>query len=547
MRSATTSRSPADSARRPRRARRQAFAERAGVGHARVGGLGTLSRLRRRASARNQSSAVERGDREQPCAWRPSGRIEPAPLLERRLEGLAREVLGDGPVLWSGTADTRRRRRGAPRPPQRTTELSLSSGRGASIVTACTTSRTPPCLASRHVAGASAKSTSQRSSSRTSSSRAARWRRGRPMFVQSSASVRSSSAILASTPAISALEELELGRRRFSLASGRAAGFARIGLRLVRDEARRFALAFHVRPAAVVATAAARVLERDDPARRQRRAARGRGRRAGSSPGTPRAPPRAPRGSPRSRWFVGSSSTRKFAPDATSNASASRRRSPPESAVTGVSCVSQPEKRKRAEERSAPVAAAKPVAATVASSTDPLVGARASCCEKYAGIDAVPEADPTVRERMPVEQRLRAASSCPSRSARRGRRARRARSPTSRRRASRLSPAESSTSSTSSTIRPLRGGSRKSKPSERRFFVSDSISLRASARSCLEPRRSASASPAPASPSSSCSGTARRSARAARCLGLTRARRPSRRAAARARLLAAPHVPRPGK
>ncbi len=44
------------------------------------------------------------------------------------------------------------------------------------------------------------------------------------------------------------------------------------------------------------------------------------------------------------------------------------------------------------------------------------------------------------------------------------------------------------TSSASSTIRPLRGGSRKSKPSERRFFVSDSISLRASDALLLEPR-----------------------------------------------------------
>ena len=40
----------------------------------------------------------------------------------------------------------------------------------------------------------------------------------------------------------------------------------------------------------------------------------------------------------RSRWFVGSSRTRKFAPEATTSASARRRRSPPESAVTGFSC-----------------------------------------------------------------------------------------------------------------------------------------------------------------------------------------------------------------
>src|SRR5581483_10895484 len=49
----------------------------------------------------------------------------------------------------------------------------------------------------------------------------------------------------------------------------------------------------------------------------------------------------------RSRWFVGSSSTRKFAPDATTIARASRRRSPPDSETTRFSCSSHPEKRKR--------------------------------------------------------------------------------------------------------------------------------------------------------------------------------------------------------
>src|SRR4051812_540673 len=47
----------------------------------------------------------------------------------------------------------------------------------------------------------------------------------------------------------------------------------------------------------------------------------------------------------RSRWFVGSSSTRKLAPEATASASARRRRSPPESTVTAFSWASQPEKR----------------------------------------------------------------------------------------------------------------------------------------------------------------------------------------------------------
>ena len=73
-------------------------------------------------------------------------------------------------------------------------------------------------------------------------------------------------------------------------------------------------------------------------ARRPRRAARGRGRRAGSSPGNASSAASSASRLSRSRWLVGSSSTRKFAPEATIAARASRRRSPPESTETCFSC-----------------------------------------------------------------------------------------------------------------------------------------------------------------------------------------------------------------
>ena len=66
------------------------------------------------------------------------------------------------------------------------------------------------------------------------------------------------------------------------------------------------------------------VLDREHAARRPRRAARGRARRAGRCPGTPSSAASSASRDSRSRWFVGSSSTRKFAPDATAIASASR-------------------------------------------------------------------------------------------------------------------------------------------------------------------------------------------------------------------------------
>src|SRR5206468_12285488 len=64
--------------------------------------LGRLRWLLALATTSLRAEPVERGrarDREEPGARRSSIRIEPTPLLERRLEGLARQVLGDGPVL----------------------------------------------------------------------------------------------------------------------------------------------------------------------------------------------------------------------------------------------------------------------------------------------------------------------------------------------------------------------------------------------------------------------------------------------------------------
>ena len=166
-----------------------------------------------------------------------------------------------------------------------------------------------------------------------------------------------------------------------------------------------------------------------------------------------------------SRWFVGSSSTRKFAPDATSSASASRRRSPPESAVTGRSWVSQPEKRNRPSSvcacgrcspsrppwRRAPIRSSAARARAARSSRGRRrdragsCRARADAPSRIASSSVVFPAPfgPTSPTFSPRSTTIVASSS------------------------SGLSPAESVTSSASRTIRPLRGGSRKSKPSVR--------------------------------------------------------------------------------
>ena len=141
----------------------------------------------------------------------------------------------------------------------------------------------------------------------------------------------------------------------------------------------------------------------------------------------------------RSRWFVGSSRTRKFAPEATSSASASRRRSPPESAVTERSCVSQPEKRKRPSSICA-CGLGSPVAAAVQSSTEPCVGQLLRVLREVPGHDAVTEARRPAVERVTVRGSPRAAWSSRSRSGRRARPSRRARRRTSRPRAAPCRP-----------------------------------------------------------------------------------------------------------
>ena len=115
----------------------------------------------------------------------------------------------------------------------------------------------------------------------------------------------------------------------------------------------------------------------------------------------------------RSRWFVGSSSTRKFAPLATTSASASRRRSPPDSAVTGFSCASQPEKRKRpssfcASGRRSPVAADRRVEHRAALVELDLV------LREVRRLDAVAELHPARRRARGGRGSSRAASSCPT-------------------------------------------------------------------------------------------------------------------------------------
>ena len=83
----------------------------------------------------------------------------------------------------------------------------------------------------------------------------------------------------------------------------------------------------------------------------------------------------------RSRWLVGSSRTRKFAPEATVTASASRRRSPPESTETAFSCASQPEKRKRPS-RFCASGRERPVIDWTHWRTEPRASSSISCCEK---------------------------------------------------------------------------------------------------------------------------------------------------------------------
>ena len=141
----------------------------------------------------------------------------------------------------------------------------------------------------------------------------------------------------------------------------------------------------------------------------------------------------------RSRWFVGSSSTRKFAPEATID----RERQPPPLAagqhrhlllLLGVA---------REEELAEQVLRLRP---GQPGHRDGAVEHRAALVELHlvlrevGRLDAVAEADRARVGRAIRRRASRAASSCPSRSGRRGRCARRARSRASRRRAAACRP-----------------------------------------------------------------------------------------------------------
>ena len=141
------------------------------------------------------------------------------------------------------------------------------------------------------------------------------------------------------------------------------------------------------------------------------------------------------------------------------------RRSPPESTVTGFSCSSQPEKR-NLPRRFCACGRCSPVIVCTHCSTEPRSSSSSSCCEKYAGSTPWPS-----RTRpSSASRRSRIVSSsvvlpepfgptsptCSPRSI--------ANDASS---SSCLSPALRSRPSASTTVRPLRGGFRNSKPSER--------------------------------------------------------------------------------
>ena len=182
----------------------------------------------------------------------------------------------------------------------------------------------------------------------------------------------------------------------------------------------RLGLAAHeIGPAPVVITHGA-VLDRRGFAWRRRRAARGRARRAGRCRERPRAPPSSASRLSRSERFVGSSRTRKFAPDATMQASSRRRCSPPESAEIGFSWASQPEKRNCPSSawacgRCSPVTACvneRTLDSPRSVPTEPAIGpSPASAVEtvvlgEVAELDAVSETGSPARRRPALENRV---------------------------------------------------------------------------------------------------------------------------------------------
>ena len=168
----------------------------------------------------------------------------------------------------------------------------------------------------------------------------------------------------------------------------------------------------------------------------------------------------------RSRWFVGSSSTRKFAPDATTTASASRRRSPPDSTDDRLLVLVPAREEEAAEQalRLRPRAGRSSTARTRAPSR--ASSSSTSCCEKYAASTPWPSCTrppPAAAAEHRLEQRRLARAVRPDE--------RDVLAALERERrvvaAAAASPTATSRPSASTTVRPLRGGFRNSKPSVR--------------------------------------------------------------------------------
>ena len=159
------------------------------------------------------------------------------------------------------------------------------------------------------------------------------------------------------------------------------------------------------------------VLDREQPARRPRRAARDRGVTSRTVPGNAASAASSASRLSRSRWLVGSSRTSRFAPLATTSASASRRRSPPESARDRL-LVLLPAREEEPSEELLRLGAAQ------AGRADGRVEHRAALVElglvlgEVRGLDAVAELDAPGRRARAGRGSSRAESSCPSRSAR---------------------------------------------------------------------------------------------------------------------------------
>src|SRR5438067_8813735 len=190
-------------------------------------------------------------------------------------------------------------------------------------------------------------SVSQRSRSAVRASRLRLWAARTSTSLQSSASFVSSSATSASRAAISpSIRSSSDGRRGFGFGgTGFAAGLGRSTrggsgfVRAARSSLRRSSSAQPPSYPRSSPSSMARV--RSAIASRSARSCET----SKTVPGNASSAASSASRLSRSRWFVGSSSTRKFAPEATVTASASLRRSPPESTATAFSCSSQPEKR----------------------------------------------------------------------------------------------------------------------------------------------------------------------------------------------------------